>query len=96
MQCAALEQFPRAARSEQAALRALAQTHLAVALRHAAALLAQPPATVVERDALPACVDLVVVLGATVVDRLFGASANPIGQSVRIGKSPFKIGRAHV
>jgi putative ABC transport system permease protein len=33
----------------------------------------------------------VVVLGQTVVDRLFGASANPIGQSVRIGKSPFTV-----
>lgn len=33
----------------------------------------------------------VVVMGQTVVDRLFGASANPIGQSVRIGKSPFTV-----
>jgi putative ABC transport system permease protein len=33
----------------------------------------------------------VVVLGQTVVDRLFGKSANPVGQTVRIGKSPFSV-----
>jgi putative ABC transport system permease protein len=33
----------------------------------------------------------VVVLGQTVVERLFGASSNPVGQSVRIGKSPFTV-----
>ncbi len=33
----------------------------------------------------------VVVLGATVVERLFGKTANPVGQSVRIGKSPFAV-----
>ncbi len=33
----------------------------------------------------------VVVLGQTVVERVFGRSANPIGQSVRIGKSPFAV-----
>ena len=33
----------------------------------------------------------VVVLGQTVVEKLFGASANPIGQSVRIGKTPFVV-----
>src|SRR5262249_4298957 len=32
-----------------------------------------------------------VVLGQTVVERLFGASANPVGQTVRIGKSPFAV-----
>jgi putative ABC transport system permease protein len=33
----------------------------------------------------------VVVLGQTVVERLFGASADPVGQTVRIGKSPFSV-----
>ncbi|MBX3203960.1 MAG: ABC transporter permease [Labilithrix sp.] len=33
----------------------------------------------------------VVVLGQTVVERLFGESANPIGQTVRIGQSPFAV-----
>jgi len=33
----------------------------------------------------------VVLLGATVVEKLFGKSANPLGQTVRIGKSPFVI-----
>src|SRR5690606_12016494 len=33
----------------------------------------------------------VVVLGQTVVERLFGRSANPVGQTVRIGKSPFSV-----
>lgn len=33
----------------------------------------------------------VVVLGQTVVERLFGRSANPVGQTVRIGKSPFVV-----
>jgi putative ABC transport system permease protein len=33
----------------------------------------------------------VVILGQTVVERLFGRSANPIGQTVRIGKSPFAV-----
>ncbi|MBX3260015.1 MAG: ABC transporter permease [Labilithrix sp.] len=33
----------------------------------------------------------VVVLGQTVVERLFGPSANPVGQTVRIGQSPFGV-----
>ena len=33
----------------------------------------------------------VVVLGQTVVDKLFGRSSNPVGQSVRIAKSPFVV-----
>jgi putative ABC transport system permease protein len=33
----------------------------------------------------------VVVLGQTVVERLFGASANPVGQIVRIGNTPFSV-----
>jgi len=33
----------------------------------------------------------VVVLGQTVVDKLFGANADPIGQSVRIGGKPFAV-----
>jgi putative ABC transport system permease protein len=33
----------------------------------------------------------VVILGQTVVERIFGRSANPVGQSVRIGKSPFTV-----
>jgi putative ABC transport system permease protein len=32
-----------------------------------------------------------VVLGATVVEKLFGRSANPVGQSVRIAKAPFTV-----
>jgi putative ABC transport system permease protein len=33
----------------------------------------------------------VVVLGATVVERLWGPSSNPVGQSVRIGNTPFAV-----
>ncbi len=33
----------------------------------------------------------VVVLGQTVVDKLYGANANPVGQMVRIGVNPFRI-----
>jgi putative ABC transport system permease protein len=33
----------------------------------------------------------VVVLGQTVVERLFGRTANPVGQTVRIGKTPFSV-----
>jgi putative ABC transport system permease protein len=33
----------------------------------------------------------VVVLGQTVVDKLFGASSNPVGQTVRIGNTPFTV-----
>ena len=33
----------------------------------------------------------VVVLGQTVVDKLYGANADPVGQSVRIGTTPFQI-----
>ncbi len=33
----------------------------------------------------------VVVLGQTVVDKLFGPSANPVGQSIRINNIPFTI-----
>ena len=33
----------------------------------------------------------VVVLGPTVVERLFGKTANPVGQTVRIGKTPFAV-----
>lgn len=33
----------------------------------------------------------VVVLGQTVVERLFGPSANPVGMTVRVGKSPFAV-----
>jgi putative ABC transport system permease protein len=33
----------------------------------------------------------VVVLGQTVVDRVFGANADPIGQVVRIGTSPYTV-----
>jgi putative ABC transport system permease protein len=33
----------------------------------------------------------VVVLGRTVVDKLFGANSDPIGQSVRIGSTPFSV-----
>ncbi len=33
----------------------------------------------------------VVVLGQTVAERLFGSSSNPVGQTVRIGQSPFAV-----
>jgi putative ABC transport system permease protein len=33
----------------------------------------------------------VVVLGQTVVERLFGASADPVGQTIRIGNTPFSV-----
>jgi putative ABC transport system permease protein len=33
----------------------------------------------------------VVVLGQTVVDKLFGANANPVGTDVRIGQSPYRV-----
>jgi putative ABC transport system permease protein len=33
----------------------------------------------------------VVVLGETVVQRLFGTSTNPVGQTVRIGNTPFSV-----
>ncbi|MCA9590359.1 MAG: ABC transporter permease [Myxococcales bacterium] len=33
----------------------------------------------------------VVVLGQTVSERLFGAASNPVGQTVRIGTSPFSV-----
>jgi putative ABC transport system permease protein len=33
----------------------------------------------------------VVVLGQTVVDRLFGPSSNPVGQTVRVGNTPFTV-----
>ncbi|MCL2448347.1 MAG: ABC transporter permease [Polyangiaceae bacterium] len=33
----------------------------------------------------------VIVLGQTVVDKLYGPNANPIGQTVRIGTTPFDI-----
>jgi len=33
----------------------------------------------------------VVVLGQTVVERLFGKTSNPVGQTVRIGKTPFAV-----
>jgi putative ABC transport system permease protein len=33
----------------------------------------------------------VVVLGKTVVEKLFGANADPVGQSVRIGQIPFTV-----
>lgn len=33
----------------------------------------------------------VVILGRTVVEKLFGANANPVGQTVRIGNSPFTV-----
>jgi putative ABC transport system permease protein len=33
----------------------------------------------------------VVVLGRTVVDKLFGPSTNPVGQTVRIGNNPFTV-----
>ena len=33
----------------------------------------------------------VVILGFTVVERLFGATANPVGQTVRVGNTPFTV-----
>jgi putative ABC transport system permease protein len=33
----------------------------------------------------------VIVLGQTVVDKLFGASADPVGQVVRVGTTPFTV-----
>jgi len=33
----------------------------------------------------------VIVLGQTVVSRLYGGAANPVGQTVRVGKTPFTI-----
>ncbi|MDB4934907.1 MAG: Macrolide export ATP-binding/permease protein MacB [Labilithrix sp.] len=33
----------------------------------------------------------VIVLGATVVARLYGPSANPVGQSIRVGNTPFTV-----
>jgi putative ABC transport system permease protein len=33
----------------------------------------------------------VVVLGQTVVERLFGPSADPVGQTIRIGNTPFSV-----
>jgi putative ABC transport system permease protein len=33
----------------------------------------------------------VIVLGQTVVDKLYGAHANPVGQSVRVGSTPFTV-----
>jgi putative ABC transport system permease protein len=33
----------------------------------------------------------VIVLGQTVVDKLYGASADPVGQSVRVGSTPFQV-----
>ncbi|MBV9950028.1 MAG: ABC transporter permease [Myxococcales bacterium] len=33
----------------------------------------------------------VIVLGQTVVDKLYGASANPVGQTVRVGSTPFQV-----
>ncbi len=33
----------------------------------------------------------VVVLGQTVVDKLYGPNANPVGQSVRVGNTPFQV-----
>ena len=33
----------------------------------------------------------VVVLGRTVVEKLFGPGANPVGQTVRVGNSPFTV-----
>jgi putative ABC transport system permease protein len=33
----------------------------------------------------------VIVLGQTVTDKLFGASANPVGQVVRVGNTPFVV-----
>jgi putative ABC transport system permease protein len=33
----------------------------------------------------------VIVLGQTVVDKLYGANANPVGQAVRVGSTPFQV-----
>jgi putative ABC transport system permease protein len=33
----------------------------------------------------------VIVLGQTVVDKLYGANADPIGQTVRVGGTPFQV-----
>jgi putative ABC transport system permease protein len=33
----------------------------------------------------------VIVLGQTVVDKLYGPNANPVGQNVRVGNTPFQI-----
>jgi putative ABC transport system permease protein len=33
----------------------------------------------------------VIVLGQTVVSRLYGASANPVGQTIRVGNTPFSV-----
>jgi putative ABC transport system permease protein len=33
----------------------------------------------------------VIVLGQTVVDKLYGSSANPVGQTVRVGSTPFQV-----
>jgi putative ABC transport system permease protein len=33
----------------------------------------------------------VIVLGQTVVTRLYGGASNPVGQSVRVGKTPFTV-----
>ena len=33
----------------------------------------------------------VIVLGQTVVDRLYGPNANPVGQMVRVGSTPFSV-----
>jgi putative ABC transport system permease protein len=33
----------------------------------------------------------VIVLGQTVVDKLYGSNANPVGQTVRVGNTPFQV-----
>jgi putative ABC transport system permease protein len=33
----------------------------------------------------------VIILGQTVVEKLYGASANPVGQTVRVGNTPFQV-----
>jgi putative ABC transport system permease protein len=33
----------------------------------------------------------VIVLGQTVVDKLYGPNANPVGQTVRVGNTPFQV-----
>jgi putative ABC transport system permease protein len=33
----------------------------------------------------------VIVLGQTVVDKLYGPNANPVGQAVRVGNTPFQV-----
>jgi putative ABC transport system permease protein len=33
----------------------------------------------------------VIVLGQTVVDKLYGANADPVGQTVRVGSTPFQV-----